>query len=183
MKKFKVIAVLAAAVMALSAAAVLSGCGGDSSSKATSSSSAVETTAAATKAEPAEADDATEAQNDDQQATGEEQTEGAEDDVDYTIDENIPDDEKHGNITSDEAAQISLQNLEYGQVVTLVDPAEFGGKDCWHVVVMDTAGKYINCYVSSTMFETIKQNDPDDPYADVDGYYDFGGAGADRAEP
>ena len=187
--KYSVIAVLTAAIMASSAAAVLTGCGGSSSQANSSSSAADPTAAASTNAEPTNAGGndngyAAEKQSGDQQATGEEQGQGAQEDVDYTIDDDIAADEKHGDITSSQAVQIALQNCENGMDVTLVEPAEYSDEDCWHVVVKDTAGKFINCYVSSVIFESIPQDDPQDPYADVEGYYDFGGGGgADRAEP
>ena len=187
MKKAKIISVIAAAILALSTAAILTGCGGSSSSKTNSSSSAADTTAAATTTGTAYGDengDFTETPNDDQQASGEEQGQESQEDVDYTIDDDIAEDEKHGDITSSQAAQTALQNCGYGADVTFVEPAEYNDEDCWHVVVKDTDGKYINCYVSSEMFESIPQDDHQDPYADVEGYYDFGGGGgADRAEP
>ena len=187
MKKAKIISAIAAAILAISSAAILTGCGGGSSSKTSSSSSAADTTAAPTTTGSAyggENGDFTETPNDDPQATGEELSQETQEDVDYTIDDDIAEDEKHGDITSSQAAQTALQNCGYGMDVTLVEPADYNDEDCWHVVVKDTEGKYINCYVGSAMFVSIPQDDPQDPYADVEGYYDFGGGGgADRAEP
>lgn len=187
MKRFKAFAVLAAAVMMLSTATVLSGCGSNESSGSESSSSAVTTTApAATKATSYSSAggnennaETTAAQSYDQPSTEQDQASTEDGNTDETVESYG--EEKHGNITSEEASQIALQNCESGQEVAMVDAAEYNGQDCWHVLVIDTDGKDINCYVSSDMFEAIPQADYIGYYDDADDYYNINGA--DGAEP
>ena len=151
----KAIAVFVAAAMILSAA-VLSGCGEKSSDG--KKGSVVETQA--TTKETQSSTDSSDAQNSQQSAEDQTQEATAQN-SDTDDDDDSNDNEKHGNITHDEACQIALNNCEYGTTVSIADPSEYNGNDCWHVVVVDTTGKYINCYVSSTFCEVFTDgNDP-----------------------
>ncbi len=178
----KIFAVILAAAMLLSITVIMTGCGDDKkdAKKETTAPTAAPTTATTdasvklTEAvEDTQAEDSTYS---DEDAAGEtvqstESENGNEEDGDASGEE------KHGNITQGEAAQIALQNCEYGQVATMADPADYEGQDCWHVVVQDTAGRYYDCYVSSIFCEVFRSATEEHDYG-----YDDGGEKVDATE-
>ena len=172
----KIFAVILAAAMLLSITVIMTGCGDDKKDAkkettlptAAPTAAATEATVALTEA-PAQATQPENSTDSNEDAVAEtvqstDSTDGSDEDADDS------DEEKHGNITQGEAAQIALQNCEYGLEVTLADPAEYDGQDCWHVVVQDTAGRYYDCYVSSIFCEVTRA-----PVEDHDYGYDDGG--------
>lgn len=139
MKKNKgmtLLAVSTAALMLAAFAGLMSGCGGNNTktdTSGTAATTAVESSSAATESN----ENASEAS-----AVGN----------NAAVSES--DEEKHGNITSEKAAEIALQNCPYGLSVTACEPATYDGEDCWHAVVRNTTGLYVDCYVSSTFCYT-----------------------------
>lgn len=144
-KMIKFFALAAAAVMMISSAAVLSGCGGDN--KKTESSAATTSAASAAESTTAGTDGGTQ-----QSSEIDVQDNNNSSDTDQ-------DEEKHGNITAEEAADIALQNCPYGLRVTVCDPSTYDDQDCWRVMVRETSGGYVECYVSSTFCYLIDSND------------------------
>lgn len=156
-KKMRILAALAAAVIAISATAMLSGCGGNKDGDKTATTVPATTAQATTKAAESSAangdngsgsaaqnNDAQDSQANNQSSNGDSQ------DNNNGNNEVV---EKHGNITREEAGQIALSNVPYGQTVTICSPGTYNGQDCWAVGVADTTGRVYEVYVSSIFCE------------------------------
>ena len=178
----KIFAVILAAAMLLSITVILTGCGDDKkdakneTTAPTAAPTTANTDAPAELTEAAEDTQSEDSTNSDEDAAGE-TVQSTDSDNGNEEGGNASGEEKHGNITQEEASQIALQNCEYGQVVTIADPAEYEGQDCWHVVVQDTAGKYYDCYVSSIFCEVFRAATEEHDYG-----YDDGGEEVDATE-
>ncbi|MBR1483263.1 MAG: hypothetical protein IJ598_09900 [Ruminococcus sp.] len=176
-KKMRILAALAAAVIAISATAMLSGCGGNKDGDKTATTVPATTALATTKAAESSAANGN---NGNGSAAQDSQTSDSDSQDNQTSDSDSQDNnngnnevvEKHGNITRDEAGEIALSNVPYGQTITICTPGTYEGKDCWAVGVADTTGKVYEVYVSSIFCEynlaTQAENPDLQPDAQVD---------------
>ncbi len=175
-KKMRILAALAAAVIAISATAMLSGCGGNKDGDKTATTVPATTAQATTKAAESSAangdngsgsaaqnNDAQDSQANNQSSNGDSQ------DNNNGNNEVV---EKHGNITREEAGQIALSNVPYGQTITICTPGTYEGKDCWAVGVADTTGKVYEVYVSSIFCEYNLATQAENPDLQSDAHAD-----------
>lgn len=126
----RILAALAAAVIAISATAMLSGCGGNKDGDKTATTVPATTAQATTKAAESSAangdnGNGSAAQNNDAQDS--QASDGDSQDNNNGNNEVV---EKHGNITRDEAGEIAISNVPYGQTITICTPDTYEGKDC-----------------------------------------------------
>lgn len=152
-KKMRILAALAAAVIAISATAMLSGCGGNKDGDKTATTVPATTAQATTKAAESSAangDNGNGSATQDNDAQDSQASDGDSQDNNNGNNEVV---EKHGNITREEAGEIAMSNVPYGQTITICTPGTYEGKDCWAVGVADTTGKVYQVYVSSTFCE------------------------------
>ena len=149
----RILAALAAAVIAISATAMLSGCGGNKDGDKTATTVPATTAQATTKAAESSAangDNGNGSAVQDNDAQDSQASDGDSRDNNNGNNEVV---EKHGNITRDEAGEIAISNVPYGQTITICTPGTYEGKGCWVVGVADTTGKVYEVYVSSIFCE------------------------------
>lgn len=162
-KKMRILAALAAAVIAISATAMLSGCGGNKDGDKTATTVPATTAQATTKAAESSAangDNGNGSAVQDNDAQDSQASDGDSQDNNNGNNEVV---EKHGNITSEEAGEIAMSNVPYGQTITICTPGTYEGKDCWAVGVADTTGKIYQVYVSSVFCEYEVVSPVDNP--------------------
>lgn len=152
-KKMRILAALAAAVIAISATAMLSGCGGNKDGDKTATTVPATTAQATTKAAESSAANGDNGNGSAAQDNDAQDSQTSDRDSQDNNNGNNEVVEKHGNITREEAGEIALSNVPYGQTVTICTPGTYEGKDCWAVGVADTTGKVYEVYVSSIFCE------------------------------
>lgn len=171
-KKMRILAALAAAVIAISATAMLSGCGGNKDGDKTATTVPATTAQATTK--PAESSAANGDNGNGSAAQDNDAQDSQASDSDSQDNNNGNNEvvEKHGNITREEAGQIALSNVPYGQTITICTPGTYEGKDCWAVGVADTTGKVYEVYVSSIFCEYNLATQAENPDLQSDAHAD-----------
>ena len=162
-KKMRILAALAAAVIAISATAMLSGCGGNKDGDKTATTVPATTAQATTKAAESSAANGNNSNSSAAQDNDAQDSQASDSDSQDNNNGNNEVVEKHGNITSEEAGEIAMSNVPYGQTVTAFRPGTFEGKDCWIVGIADTTGKIYQVYVSSVFCEYEVVSPVDNP--------------------
>ena len=171
-KKMRILAALAAAVIAISATAMLSGCGGNKDGDKTATTVPATTAQATTKATESSAANGDNGNGSAAQDNDAQDSQTSDSDSQDNNNGNNEVVEKHGNITSEEAGEIALSNVPYGQTITICTPGTYEGKDCWAVGVADTTGKVYEVYVSSIFCEYELVSPIDNPDLQSDAHAD-----------